>query len=168
LVHFRILHGKGLGRATSIHWERCRQAGERRHPRDLGVPQAGEYDVRVTWQPHENRAKQCRVVIKSGTEVREVKIDQTQNPRGEKSFAPLGTFRFDPNQPATIEFLVGGSQGVVHIDRRRTDSFQHCWKCCSQRIHIIAGDSIDLCPYHAIVDGRDRQVCDAQRRIGIE
>ncbi|MFO0941689.1 MAG: FAD-dependent oxidoreductase [Pirellulales bacterium] len=83
---------------------------------DFKVPQAGSYEVRIGWQPHQNRARSARVLVYSANDEREIQIDQTQAPRGEKGMQSIGTFDFQPNKPASVEFLVIDSQGVVHID----------------------------------------------------
>ncbi len=83
---------------------------------DFKVPEAGSYEVRLSWQPHQNRAKSAKVVVYTATDTQEFRIDQTQPPRGEKGMQAIGTFDFQPNQPATVEFIVEGSQGNVHID----------------------------------------------------
>lgn len=83
---------------------------------DFSITEPGIYEVLIAWQPHENRAKKARVIIHAGTADSELRIDQTKAPASEGTFHSLGKFKFAPNQPASVEFRVEGSQGVVHID----------------------------------------------------
>jgi hypothetical protein len=83
---------------------------------DFKIANAGLYEVRIAWQAHENRAKQARIIIRSASQVDEVTVNQTRPPNGEKSFQSLGKFTFRSGQPASVEFWVNGSQGIVHID----------------------------------------------------
>jgi len=80
------------------------------------VKQAGEYEVRVSWQPHPNRAKSVPVTVQSAGGIKTVTLDQTQPPQGRDGFQSLGAFRFEANQPASVLYRVAGSHGTVHID----------------------------------------------------
>lgn len=82
----------------------------------FAVPRVGEYDVRITWLAHANRAKAANVSIETADGVKVLTIDETQPPQGEHGFQSLGTFRFEAAKRYVLVFTVAGSQGNVHID----------------------------------------------------
>jgi hypothetical protein len=80
------------------------------------VKQGGRYEVRVSWSPHENRAKAARVTVVSADGEQTLTLNQRQPPDSESIFHSLGVFRFEAGKPGSVLFTVGGSQGAVHID----------------------------------------------------
>ena len=82
----------------------------------FSVTRAGDYEVRVTWLPHENRAKTATVRITSLSGDHDVTIDQTKAPKGSDGFQSIGTYAFDESKNFAVTFLVAGAQGNVHID----------------------------------------------------
>lgn len=77
---------------------------------------AGTYEVRVAWQPHENRAHSATVMVQSAAGAKTVQLDQTKPPSGAKGFQSLGTFQFAADEKAAVLYRVAGSKGNVHID----------------------------------------------------
>jgi len=82
----------------------------------FSVTRAGEYDVRIAWQPHPNRAKSATVIVKSADGEKSLKVDQTKEPQGKNGFQSIGRFRFDETRNFSVTFKVAGSEGNVHID----------------------------------------------------
>jgi hypothetical protein len=82
----------------------------------FSVTRAGEYEVRVAWQPHENRAKSAAITVFSAEGEKSVTVDQTKAPTGEHGFQSLGKFQFDESKNFSVVFRVAGSQGNLHID----------------------------------------------------
>lgn len=80
------------------------------------IPEAGEYEVRLAWQPHANRAKALPVTILSPAGETTVVLDQTQPATGPQGFQSLGRFRFVPGEPAGVRVRVAGARGTVHLD----------------------------------------------------
>ena len=80
------------------------------------VKEAGDYDVRVAWQPHANRAKSAAVIVQNATGEKSLTLDQTKPAPGEKGFQSLGKFHFPANEKAAVVYRVAGSHGTVHID----------------------------------------------------
>ncbi len=82
----------------------------------FSVTRAGEYEVRVAWQPHANRAKTAHIIVKSADGEKSITIDQTKAPTGKNGFQSIGSFRFDESKNFSVTFKVAGSAGTVHID----------------------------------------------------
>jgi hypothetical protein len=82
----------------------------------FSVTRAGQYEVRVAWQPHENRAKSAGITVFSADGEKSLSIDQTKAPTGANGFQSLGKFRFDESKNFSVVFRVASSQGNVHID----------------------------------------------------
>ncbi len=77
---------------------------------------AGNYEVRVAWQPHSNRAKAASITVLSADGEQTVSLDQSKAPQGAKGFQSIGTFRFTAGQKAAVLYRVVGARGTVHID----------------------------------------------------
>ena len=58
----------------------------------LRPPKAGVYDVRLAYQPHENRSAAVPVEVEVGTRNEAATIDMTAKPDGPHGTVPLGTF----------------------------------------------------------------------------
>ncbi len=80
------------------------------------VKAAGDYEVRVAWQPHANRAKAVSISVQSPKGERTVSLDQTQPAQGANGFQSLGKFSFNANEKASVLYRVAGARGTVHID----------------------------------------------------
>jgi hypothetical protein len=80
------------------------------------VKTTGAYDVRVSWQPNENRAKAVPITVHSADADKTILLDQTQAPTGANGFQSIGTFNFTAGQDASVTFRVAGARGTVHID----------------------------------------------------
>jgi hypothetical protein len=75
---------------------------------------AGTYDVRVSWQPHENRNTATDVSLVTPDGAQDVKLDQTKAPAS-KGFQSLGKVKLNAGDEAVVVFRTGG-KGNVHID----------------------------------------------------
>jgi len=80
------------------------------------VKAAGTYEVRVAWQPHENRAKALPVSVRSAGGEQTFTLDQTKPASGVNGFESLGKFRFAANNKGAVQYRVAGAKGLVHID----------------------------------------------------
>lgn len=80
------------------------------------VTRAGDYEVRVAWQPHANRAKAASLVVQTTAAEKAFTLDQTKPAQGDKGFQRLGRFRLAANETGAVLFRVAGAQGTVHID----------------------------------------------------
>jgi hypothetical protein len=80
------------------------------------VKTSGEYEVRVSWQSHANRAKAAPVQVLGSDHPFTTTLDQTQAPKGENGFLSVGRFRFEAGKESAVLFQSEGARGVVHID----------------------------------------------------
>jgi hypothetical protein len=80
------------------------------------IDKAGKYDVRISYQPHENRGKAVPVEVKAGSQTRETKINMTQTPPFAEGFYSLGTMDLKPEEVVTIRIGTKGAGGNVHVD----------------------------------------------------
>jgi hypothetical protein len=83
---------------------------------EFTIEKAGDYEVRVSYSPHENRATNTRVVIESADGVKETTINQRLKPSLPQNFISLGTFKFAPGKPAVITLGGKPADGNVHAD----------------------------------------------------
>lgn len=83
---------------------------------EFTVPQAGSYEVRVAYSPHENRATDVPVTVVSADGEKTTKINQQLKPALEHGFVSLGTYKFDPAKPGAVVISAKTSQGNVAID----------------------------------------------------
>lgn len=79
------------------------------------LPEAGLYEVRISWTPNSNRATNVPVTIETAKERLTVRVDQTKSP-AEGMFEPLGTFRFDAGTAASVTISNAETDGHVIVD----------------------------------------------------
>jgi len=82
----------------------------------FSVKETGSYEVRVFWQPHENRAKAAPVSVLSADGTKETTVDQSKPAEIKPGFHSLGQFKFNAGEEAAITFKTDGAKGNVHID----------------------------------------------------
>ena len=76
------------------------------------VAKTGKYEVRVAWQPHENRADNVQCEISPNNTV---KLNQKSAP-GAEGFTSVGTFPFTAGEANSVTILSAGANGNVHVD----------------------------------------------------
>ncbi len=72
------------------------------------VKTTGLYEVRVAWQPHDNRAKAVPITVTGADGEKTFTIDQTKPAQGANGFQALGAFRFNAGQKAAVIYRVAG------------------------------------------------------------
>lgn len=79
------------------------------------LPEAGEYEVRLAYTPHGNRASNVPVAISAGEETRSVVVDQRRLPPISGTWTSLGTWTFPAGE---VEVTVSneGTDGFVVAD----------------------------------------------------
>ncbi len=82
----------------------------------FAVKQSGKYEVRVLWQPHENRAKNAPVSVLSAGGEKAFTVDESKPGELDKGFHSLGAFEFKAGEEAAVIFRTAGAKGNVHID----------------------------------------------------
>lgn len=79
------------------------------------LPAAGEYEVRVSYPPNSNRARNARVTIHASAGERTVILDQRKSEGDKAGFVTLGMHRFD-STAAKVTFSNEGADGYVVVD----------------------------------------------------
>ena len=82
----------------------------------FAVKESGKYEVRVFWQPHENRAKTAPVTVLSAAGEKSFSLDQTKPAGTAQGAHSLGVFEFTAGQEAAVIFRTTGAGGNVHLD----------------------------------------------------
>lgn len=80
------------------------------------LPEAGQYEVRLAYPAHNNRAAKVAVVVEHAGGATTVVIDQRKEPEGDGLFASLGTFAFTKDRPAAVTISNEGATGYVVAD----------------------------------------------------
>ena len=83
---------------------------------EFTVPEDGDYEVRVSHQPHENRSSKTSVTVESATESKTTVVNQRVAPPLDKGFFGLGVYSFKKDQPGAVIFTNAGADGNVSID----------------------------------------------------
>jgi hypothetical protein len=83
---------------------------------EFSVPKAGRYEVRVAWNPHENRASNTPCLVEHAQGDSQVTLNQRQRPSRDDGFHSLGAFAFDPRRKGAVVISTIGANGNVHID----------------------------------------------------
>ena len=78
--------------------------------------EAGKYEVRLAYLPHENRGKSVKVGIMIGDQKKIVLIDMTKKPDLQNSLISLGDFEIENGKLCQVVVETAGSKGIVHID----------------------------------------------------
>ncbi|MBI5775658.1 MAG: FAD-dependent oxidoreductase [Verrucomicrobia bacterium] len=83
---------------------------------EFTVPSSGKYEVRYANSPHENRASNTPITIRSADGEQKTKINQRKESPIAKLWVSLGTFRFEAGKPGFVEVGTDGVDGNAHID----------------------------------------------------
>ena len=82
---------------------------------ELRAPAAGVYDVRVSWQPHENRGAAVPVLVETAEGRASVRFDM-RKPAPLEGFGSAGTVRLGEGDPCMVVISTDGAQGLAHAD----------------------------------------------------
>lgn len=107
--------GEGLSDYIGDHYLYHSQAGKGAARFEFFVAQAGMHEVRLYWQPHENRASNAPVTIRSAEGETTLKVDQRQ-PAGPAGYRVLGTWKFEPGQASSVTLTNQEVDGAIHAD----------------------------------------------------
>ena len=83
---------------------------------EFQVKEAGSYEVRLSVQPHENRASNTRVTVQAADGPHPQRINQRQAPPLAGGFLSLGTFSFQAGQTNRVVIDTDGADGNVGAD----------------------------------------------------
>jgi hypothetical protein len=83
---------------------------------EFTVPATGRYEIRFATAPHENRATNTPITIRSADGEKKLTVNQKVPGPLDKTWIVLGVFRFDAGQPGIVEVGTDGVDGNAHID----------------------------------------------------
>ncbi len=108
-------HGEGLKPYVGKHYSYgSDKDASARFP--FSVKQTGSYEVRIYFQPHENRAKTAPVTLLTADGEKPVTVDQTKAPKDPQGAYTLGTYKFTAGEESAVIFRTTNSGGNVHLD----------------------------------------------------
>ena len=108
-------HGEGLKPYVGKYYSYSSdQTASARFP--FSVKQSGNYEVRIYFQPHENRAKTAPVTLLTADGEKTVTVDQTKAPTGKDGAYTLGTYKFTAGEESAVIFRTTNASGNVHLD----------------------------------------------------
>ena len=82
----------------------------------FAVPKTGRYEVRMSQQPHSNRATKTPVTIRSAAGTVTRTVNQQTPPDLPSGFISLGSFDFATGQEASVVIGSQNAGGIVHAD----------------------------------------------------
>lgn len=80
------------------------------------LPKAGRYEVRLIYSANANRATNVPVTIQSAEGTKIVKVNQRNAPKIDKTYQPLGTYRFEAGKQGAVTISNDGADGHVIVD----------------------------------------------------
>lgn len=83
---------------------------------EFSVPSPGKYEVRIAYQPHENRATRAAVTVKDPSGEKTHRINMRVAPPLEKGFLSLGVYDFPAGGSGAVILSTEGADGNVHAD----------------------------------------------------
>ncbi len=83
---------------------------------ELKAEKPGKYEVRLAYQPHENRASNAAVLLKSGEVETSAEIDMRAKPPVDDGFVSVGTFDLSAGETVSVTLSSKGANGFVHAD----------------------------------------------------
>ncbi|MBI5385653.1 MAG: FAD-dependent oxidoreductase [Verrucomicrobia bacterium] len=96
------------------HYLGPKNAGAVRY--EFSVKESGRYEVRLSYQPHANRASNARVTVNVANGARTQRVNQCQAPPLKNGFVSLGVFDFEAGQPGSVVLDTDGTDGTVAAD----------------------------------------------------
>lgn len=83
---------------------------------EFPAPDSGRFEIRLAYQPHENRGRQVPVSVETGGKTKSVRINMNERPPLEDGFISLGTFVLKKGEAAAVVVSTEDAQGTVHAD----------------------------------------------------
>ena len=108
--------GENLMNFIGTHYTYAGPKGKASALFEFKVPASGRYEVRFAYQPHENRASNAAVTVRSADGDKLVRVNERVAPTLPPTFVSLGVFQFDAATPGTVEVTNDKANGLVAID----------------------------------------------------
>ena len=109
-------HGGGLKNYVEDGYHYASGNGEAKAVFEIKVPKTGDYEVRVSFQPHENRSSRTPFTVSSSSGEKTIRVNQKIAPPLAKGFATLGVHRFEAGTPGSVTIGTDDIDGNAHAD----------------------------------------------------
>lgn len=83
---------------------------------ELKAPKAGTFELRLAYQPHENRGDKVPVLVETQAGRKPLEINMQKAPPIEDTFISLGEYTLSEEEPLTVVLSTEGAGGHVHAD----------------------------------------------------
>ncbi|MDH3718864.1 MAG: FAD-dependent oxidoreductase [Planctomycetota bacterium] len=83
---------------------------------EFKVPEKGRFDLRLAYQPHQNRGHRVPVAVRAGDKSKQLSVNMKQDPPLEHGFVSLGQFDLQKGDAVSVELSTKDAGGVVHAD----------------------------------------------------
>jgi len=83
---------------------------------EFHAPATGKFDIRISYQPHVNRAPRAPVTIETSAGKHTVRINQREAPPLPGGFISVGQFDLKEKEPVAVVISTDGAGGTVHAD----------------------------------------------------
>ncbi len=82
----------------------------------FNAPSSGTYELRLAYQPHENRATNVPVEVRRAEQHRTFRVNMQEPPPAENGMISLGNLDLSQGEPVTVTISTKGCDGFVHAD----------------------------------------------------
>ena len=83
---------------------------------EFTAPASGDHEIRLSYQPHDNRGNQVLVMVDQNGESKPLRVNMKLEPPLENGFISLGRFYFVADEPVAVTLLTTDAGGLVHAD----------------------------------------------------
>ena len=83
---------------------------------EFEAPASGKHDIRISYQPHQNRGRQVPVVIAQGGQEFAKAVNMQKKPPLAHGFISVGEFNLAVGEPITVTLSTQDAGGLVHAD----------------------------------------------------
>ena len=79
---------------------------------DFKAPADGRHEIRIAWQPHENRGKRVPVTVKTGTQETTIRVNMSKAAPLDNGLFTIGFFQLKKDAPVSVHYLCRRRRGV--------------------------------------------------------
>ena len=83
---------------------------------DFAAPANGSHEIRLAYQPHENRGARVPVTVAYGETSKSITVNMQNKPPLKFGFISLGKFELQADEPVSVTLSTENAGGHVHAD----------------------------------------------------
>ena len=83
---------------------------------EFKAPKAGKFEIRLAYQPHENRGGKVPVLVETQAGRRPIEVNMQKAPPIDGGFISLGEYTLSEEEPVSVVLSTTGAGGHVHAD----------------------------------------------------